>query len=168
MKTNISHSLEETQKIATEWLMEVSDRCVKSDEALIVGLSGHLGAGKTAFVKCVAKELGVDGEVTSPTFVLMKIYESGHLSDNDLAVSSIGKRSGDRLDGKKWRRLVHIDAYRLEGEQELQALDFERIVSDPYNLVMIEWPENVGMGRSRFTEFLQFEIVDGNHIITSN
>jgi tRNA threonylcarbamoyladenosine biosynthesis protein TsaE len=94
----------------------------ETDEAFVVGLSGHLGAGKTAFTKEIARIMGVKQEITSPTFVIMKIYETQN---------------------ERWPRLIHIDAYRLERGEELQAIDFERLVSDKRNLILIEWPENV-------------------------
>lgn len=127
----ISKSLNDTAEIAKEWLAEVRPRGPTS--AYVVGLSGHLGAGKTAFVKCLAKDLGIN-EVTSPTFVIMKIY------DIDMTVAQ--KTFGSNF---PWSRLVHIDAYRLERQEELEALDFESVVSDPHNLVLVEWPENVGI-----------------------
>ena len=113
--------------------------------AAVIGLSGHLGAGKTAFVKAVARELGVAGEVTSPTFVIMKIYETEH---------------------QVFKRLVHIDAYRLERRADLEALRFEEIVSDPNSLVMIEWPENAELAKKYVDGFLRFEVRDGAHCIT--
>ena len=130
MKKTVSHSLEETQQIANSWLAEISNAYSGLDEALVVGLSGHLGAGKTAFVKALAKSLGIKEDVTSPTFVIMKIY--------DIAPQV---RPGGT--GIPWKRLVHIDAYRLERPEELEALRFEDVVADRNNLVMVEWPENV-------------------------
>lgn len=91
----------------------------RSDAATVVTLSGDLGAGKTAFVKGVAKALGVTEHVTSPTFVIMKIYP---------------------IEGA-FKRLVHIDAYRLKGEHHLKVLGWEEICADPANLIFIEWPE---------------------------
>jgi tRNA threonylcarbamoyladenosine biosynthesis protein TsaE len=126
MKKLTSHSLEETQKIARDWLKEISE-LMHQKGALIVGLSGHLGAGKTAFVKAVAKELGIREEITSPTFVIMKIYPL------------------DPPFNTKFQRLIHIDAYRLEKAQELEALGFERLAAGEDNLIMVEWPENVGL-----------------------
>lgn len=145
MKAFSSSSLEETAKIASDWLSDISKKYSTPDEALIVGLSGHLGAGKTAFVKAVAKELGVEETVTSPTFVLMKIYET----KNDL-----------------FKRLVHIDVYRLERAEELEALTFEAIATDKNNLVMLEWPENVGMNEFKLAAHLKFEIKEGKHTIS--
>ena len=91
--------------------------------ATLVTLSGELGAGKTAFTKAVARALGVDETVTSPTFVLEKIY----------ALS----------DGKHFDRLVHIDAYRLETGADLAPLGFDELMRDSGNLVLLEWPEQV-------------------------
>jgi tRNA threonylcarbamoyladenosine biosynthesis protein TsaE len=95
-----------------------------SDGATLVTLSGELGAGKTAFSKAVAKTLGVEEVVTSPTFVLEKIYLLGS-------------------EASKFRRLVHIDAYRLESGGDLAALGFDELVQDAGNLILLEWPEMV-------------------------
>lgn len=134
MKTLISHSLEETQNIAIAWLKELVIRQNNLDKAVVVGLSGHLGAGKTAFVKLIAKELGVVGTVTSPTFVIMKIYPT-NLSSSIL----------NNIEGRKFERLVHIDAYRLEKAGELEVLNLHKLIEDKNNLIMVEWPENVGL-----------------------
>jgi len=144
MKHFESHSLEETAKVAADWLAEVSKEYAESDEALTVGLSGHLGAGKTAFVKAVAVAMGVKETVTSPTFVIMKMYET----KND-----------------RWPRLVHIDAYRLEKRQELEALRFEDLVADKNDLIMIEWPENVGLQEFSKLAHIKFEIQDKAYTI---
>ena len=127
MKTYTLSSLEDTQVRAKEWLIDISSTYAHVDEALVVGLSGHLGAGKTAFSKIIASLLGVTDTVTSPTFVLMKLYDI------------------DPTLNYPWKRLVHIDAYRLERREELEALNFEQLVADVNNLILIEWPENVGL-----------------------
>ncbi len=119
MKTFVSHSLEETQNFAKEWLASLPNDL---DEALVVGLYGNLGAGKTTFTQSVARELGITQPTTSPTFVIEKIYETKHAH---------------------FARLIHIDAYRLVNGKELQDLNFEELVSNKNNLILIEWPENV-------------------------
>ncbi len=93
-----------------------------SDRATILALSGDLGAGKTSFAQGIAKALGVTESVTSPTFVLEKIY---------------------KLENQKFERLIHIDAYRLQDAHELGALGWDEITKEPQNLILIEWPENV-------------------------
>ena len=92
-------------------------------EAVLVTLSGELGAGKTSFVKAVAKELGISEIVNSPTFVIEKVYPLP---------------AGDRF-----KRLVHLDAYRLEHSEELAPLGLSEILQDAGNLVLLEWPERV-------------------------
>lgn len=94
----------------------------KDTGATLVTLSGELGAGKTAFTKAIAWALGVEEIVTSPTFVLEKIYV---------------------LEEQSFRRLIHIDAYRLEKGSELVALGFDELMRDAGNLILLEWPENV-------------------------
>ena len=141
-----SSSLEQTSQIARDWLRLISEKEIAvrretpeseiesgaSVEATITGLSGDLGAGKTAFVKCVAKELGIKEVVTSPTFVIMKIYQ----------IDLVGMKNIPVIDFP-WKQLIHIDAYRLERGEELEALKFSELVKDRDNLILIEWPENV-------------------------
>ncbi len=90
--------------------------------ATVVGLSGDLGAGKTTLVQSVATVLGVQERVVSPTFVIAKFYETTH---------------------SQWKKLIHIDAYRIEDTKELEILGWDTIVQEPQTLVVIEWPEIV-------------------------
>jgi tRNA threonylcarbamoyladenosine biosynthesis protein TsaE len=91
--------------------------------ATLITLSGELGAGKTTFAQAIARALGVEGPVTSPTFVIEKIY--------------------GLPEGKRFERLVHIDAYRLSAMAELNAIGFGTMMSSPGNLILLEWPERV-------------------------
>ncbi len=117
----ITQSLEETQVFAKSYL----DALIPSqDSATVICLHGNLGSGKTALTQAFARELGIQDAITSPTFVIEKFYEI------DSARSP-------------FKRLIHIDAYRLSSGRELQVLDFEKIVENPNNLIVIEWPENV-------------------------
>lgn len=86
--------------------------------ALVVGLLGELGAGKTTFVQYVAHELGVVEAVTSPTFVIQKSY-----------------RTADPT----FHTLVHMDAYRIEHLEELNALKWKDLLQQRHTLVLIEW-----------------------------
>ena len=119
MKNIKVDSLEKLSSIASEWLASLSPN---DSGATVVGLYGNLGAGKTAFAQMVAKVLGVEEFVTSPSYVIEKIYDTKH---------------------PIFIRFVHIDAYRLDKASELQDLDFELLVENKNNLILIEWPENV-------------------------
>jgi tRNA threonylcarbamoyladenosine biosynthesis protein TsaE len=108
-----------------------------SHNASIVALSGELGAGKTTFTQAMARELGVEGPVTSPTFVLEKIYKTSK---------------------GPFKHLIHIDCYRLSSADELRRLGFDDLAADPGNLILIEWPERVaGLFTPTFT--LKFEVI---------
>jgi tRNA threonylcarbamoyladenosine biosynthesis protein TsaE len=93
----------------------------QKEGATLVTLSGELGAGKTAFTKAAGRALGIEHEMTSPTFVIMKQYP---------------------LQGA-FHTLVHIDAYRLQSGADLAPLRFDTVLADPGALVMLEWPERV-------------------------
>lgn len=91
------------------------------ENAHVVGLRGDLGAGKTTFVQHVARALGVKESVTSPTFVVAQAYETTH---------------------PVFTRLVHMDAYRLEGEEK-DTIGFSEYFKDPHTLLLVEWPEKL-------------------------
>src|SRR3989338_3529631 len=94
----------------------------RTSSAVVLGLHGDLGAGKTTFVQMLADQLGVQESVTSPTFVIMKKYQTKD---------------------QRFSTLVHIDAYRLESAEELEVLDFSSELSDEKNIICIEWAEKV-------------------------
>ncbi len=103
----------------------------EKDSATLVTLSGDLGSGKTTFVQEFARKLGINDVVQSPTYVLMKSYPF----------------EGDRTSfgrPRRYNRLVHIDAYRLETPEEFKTLRPEEFLNDPKALVLIEWPEKAG------------------------
>lgn len=93
-----------------------------ADHATVVTLSGELGAGKTTFARGVLRHFGVEESVTSPTFVIMKIYTP---------------RTGP------FKRIVHMDSYRLKGKHHLAILGWHEMLADPKTLILMEWPEMV-------------------------
>ena len=116
----ISKSLVDTEEIAKNFVEKLSFGV--HENACVVGLYGDLGSGKTTFTKAVAKILGAKENITSPTFVIEKIYPILH---------------------SFFTKLVHIDAYRLESPEELKKLSWNETLANPKNLILIEWPENV-------------------------
>lgn len=107
--------------------------------ATVLGLVGDLGSGKTTFTQGVAEALGVRGAVTSPTFVIEKVYD---------------------LEGGPWGQLIHIDTYRLERADELLTLGWERIIKPPENLVLVEWADRVGELLPASARKLYFKFID--------
>jgi len=106
----------------------------------IIGLIGDLGAGKTSFTKGIANALGVKNIITSPTFVIMKVYE-----------------------GRK--KLVHIDAYRLTGYNDLRAIGLEDHLNNN-TIIVIEWADKLKEELPFTIKNITFEITDDSRIIS--
>ncbi len=123
----ISHSLKETSDIVAAHFLPLLHG--QRDSALVVGLYGDLGSGKTAFTQVVAQILGIREIVTSPTFVIEKIYTIEKEISKEIPTG--------------FTHLIHIDAYRLDRSEELISLGWKDITSNPTNLILIEWPERV-------------------------
>ena len=119
---SIARSTEEMEAHAAVFIKNITENTKRRTEAVVIGLYGELGSGKTTFVKGIAKAYGLTQTVTSPTFVIEKIY---------------------KIDNKRFNYLIHIDAYRLESGDELLTLGWDKILSDLKNIIFIEWPENV-------------------------
>jgi tRNA threonylcarbamoyladenosine biosynthesis protein TsaE len=86
-------------------------------------IEGDLGAGKTTFVQGLASGLGIDDQVASPTFTLMRIYECGSTAN-----------------GRGIARLLHADLYRLEHLREVVDLGLPELLDDAA-VAVVEWGE---------------------------
>lgn len=105
-----THSAEATEQLARDFAAIVP-------EDTVLAFHGDLGAGKTTFIRGMARGWGIDEPVTSPTFNLYTLYE--------------GKR-----------QLIHLDAYRLESGADLDALMIDDFIKPPWCLA-VEWPERI-------------------------
>lgn len=150
MKTVITKSGREMEqeagRLAEQFLRALPE---KRKRATVVALEGELGAGKTTFTRGWLRELGVKRKINSPTFVLMKRYGL------DTSKQSLGTRAGIK-------NVYHLDAYRLRDSEDLEQLNFKEILSDPENLVLVEWPERVRDVVPRRAKKIKFEHLEGD------
>ena len=102
-----------------------------------LALHGDMGVGKTTFVQGLAHGLSVHEQVTSPTFAIYSVYQGAT------------------------RRLVHLDAYRLDNEAQLEPLLLEEFLISPFCLA-VEWPEKTGAWLPKDAWHLTLSIVDGD------
>lgn len=102
----------------------------------VLALIGELGAGKTVFVKGLAKELGIKDIVSSPTFLLMRCYKIKN------SPSSVEEGEGGGV-VKKIKTFCHIDAYRLDSANELIDIGVLEHLSKPDTITVIEWADKV-------------------------
>jgi tRNA threonylcarbamoyladenosine biosynthesis protein TsaE len=108
----------------TEALGEQFGRAAK--HSWVIALSGDLGAGKTQFVKGLARGLGISARVHSPTFTLVAEYTGGRLT------------------------LFHLDLYRLETPEEIRGAGIEEFLN-PDGVAVIEWAERLEGDRRLLT-----------------
>ncbi len=108
MKTFLSKTREQTEAFATEYA-----KTLKSGDVVL--LDGEMGAGKTVFAKGVAKGLGVEEEVTRPTYGYMNDYDG---------------------------RLFHYDCYRIESVEQAERLGLADYF-DMGGICLIEWSQNI-------------------------
>ncbi|MDR1388763.1 MAG: tRNA (adenosine(37)-N6)-threonylcarbamoyltransferase complex ATPase subunit type 1 TsaE [Treponema sp.] len=100
----------------------------------VVALSGGLGAGKTIFAKGMAKGLGIEEEVTSPTYTIVSTYEGRHI-------------------------LNHIDAYRVPDERDFYETGGRDIIGEK-GISVIEWPEHIRSALPSSTLWVVITILD--------
>lgn len=129
MKEIITRSPEETEKFAEAFAKEL----LPGD---VIAFEGGMGAGKTAFVRGLARGLGVHGEVSSPTFALVHEYPGS-------------------------TPLFHFDMYRVVGMDDLYSTGFFDYL-DRDGILAVEWSENIkdALEHSAITIFI--EILDEN------
>lgn len=131
------NSVEETWALARQFATELKPGDV-------VCLEGDLGAGKTTFTQGLAAALGVAGRVTSPTFCLVQEH----------------RRVGRWESGRVALLLVHMDLYRLRGEDDVLAIGWEDYLAEGAILV-VEWPERAGSLIPPTAKHVVFTHLDG-------
>lgn len=107
----ISHSPAETEALGEKFGRA-------AQKGLVIALSGELGAGKTQFVKGLARGLGIPSRVHSPTFTVVNEYTGGRL------------------------KLFHLDLYRLETREQILSAGIEEFLQ-PDGVSVIEWAEKI-------------------------
>ena len=124
----ISHSPTETLEFGRQLAAELQPGAV-------LALTGELGAGKTCLVKGIARGLGVEQEVTSPTFTLIHEYRGGRLP------------------------LYHVDLYRLDSIEQAVGIGIEEYLPGD-GVTVIEWAEKIESLLPPATKWLRLSLVN--------
>jgi tRNA threonylcarbamoyladenosine biosynthesis protein TsaE len=88
---------------------------------------GDLGAGKTTFIQGLAKGLGIEKRIISPTFIIMRHYALKPKTENI-----------------KLKNFYHVDLYRTQSKHDLLGIGLDQIIQDENNIVALEWSEKMG------------------------
>lgn len=126
MPVVVSHNPAETEALGEQF-----GRAAQS--GWVLALSGELGAGKTQFVKGLARGLGISGRVHSPTFTLVNEYAGGRL------------------------KLFHLDLYRLETHAQVESAGIGEFLR-PDGVSVIEWAERIPDAEFRMTNLKRVKI----------
>lgn len=109
--------------------------------AIVLGLQGNLGGGKTTFLQGFARGLGIKDKILSPTFVILKRFQ---------------------VPGFRFNDFYHIDCYRLKDEKDILELGFKDIIKDARNIVAIEWPEKIRKALPKGVILIKFKFIGEN------
>ena len=141
-KTKLN-SLVDLDAYGIELLAEIQLK--PSDKAVVIALSGDLGTGKTTLVQTIARDLGITEIVTSPTFVIMKRFKI---------------RKNSCPNSCKFASFYHIDCYRIQKSKEILNLGFKEIISNPKNIVAIEWADRIKKIIPQKSIILKFKFIN--------
>lgn len=117
----LSYSTNQTKSLGKKLAQNILKLSLKK-KAIVIALKGELGSGKTTFLQGFAKGLGIRDKILSPTFVILKNFQ---------------------IPASDFQHFYHIDCYRIKKPEEILALGFKEIISDPKNIIAIEWAEKV-------------------------
>ena len=129
--TYITESSEETKLLAEKLTQQLNP-------GDFVAFYGNLGSGKTTFIQGLAKGLGIQRRITSPTFIILRHYkiEKG--------------------------LFYHIDLYRIETLKDLLGLGINEVLEDRTNIIAVEWAEKMGKLLPKKRLDINFEYIDEN------
>lgn len=140
-----TNSAKETQDFGKKLAKEIlalrrsAPQDKNNKRAIVFGLQGDLGYGKTTFLQGFAKGLGIKEKILSPSFVIIKRF---------------------KINIKHFKNFYHVDCYRLNNPKDIEELGFEEIISNPENIVAIEWSERIQKRLPKSTIIIKFDFVD--------
>ncbi len=139
MSIFLSKNTAKTQKIGEFLAKEILRAGAQKKKAIILGLIGDLGGGKTTFLQGFAKGLLIEEKVLSPTFVIMRKFAIRH---------------------NEFKNFYHFDCYRIQKPKEILELGWKEIINNPKNIVAVEWSDRIFRILPKDTLLLGFDFID--------
>ncbi len=136
----ITNNSSQTKELGGKLTERISKEKLKK-KAVIFGLIGDLGGGKTTFLQGFAKKLGIKEKILSPTFVIMKRFQ---------------------ILGSKFQFFYHVDCYRIKKPKEILKLGFKKLIQHPNNIVALEWAERVKKVLPKDVVWIKFKFLGEN------
>lgn len=142
---------QQTKKLAENLARQILAGGQKNRAAVLL-LQGELGAGKTTFLQGFAKGLRVKEKILSSTFILIKKFPITRSQSKSIPQTQ-------RPLSLWYRWFYHVDCYRLQKANEILDLGFKKIISNPENIVAVEWPEKVKKISPKDAISVKFKVV---------
>ena len=130
--------MEFISKSARDTMAFAENFAKKLEKGSVLAFSGDLGAGKTCFTHGLCSGINYRGEVTSPTFAIVNVYEGGRLP------------------------LYHFDMYRVFGWEDLETTGYFDYLDRADGITVIEWSENIENALPDNTIFINIEKLGDN------
>lgn len=136
----ITNSPLQTKKLAYFLAKKTLERPL-TKKAFILALEGELGGGKTTFLQGFGKGLRIREKILSPSFIIMRKFP---------------------ISNSQFLNFYHIDCYRIQKPKEILALGFKEIISNPKNIVAIEWAGRIKKIIPKKTLWIKFKFINEN------
>lgn len=137
-KEYLSTSSSQTQALGQQMAKEILKSPLQKG-AMVIGLKGDLGGGKTTFLKGFARGLGLKKKILSPTFIIMRRFT---------------------ISNSRFKNFYHIDCYRIKKPKEILDLGFQEIITDPQNIVCVEWADRIQKIMPKRAILIKFKFVN--------
>lgn len=139
-KVYITNDPSQTKKMGEILAKEIL-KTKQQESAFVLGLEGDLGGGKTTFLQGFARGLGIKEKILSPTFIIMRKFQ---------------------IPKSRFKNLYHIDCYRIKKTKEILELGFKKVISQPQNIITIEWADRIRKILPKYILILKFKFIKKN------
>ena len=144
MSIFLSQNAAKTKRIGENLARKILQNKSGRKKALVLGLIGDLGGGKTTFLQGFAKGFGIRERILSPTFVIMKKFQLFNCPIVQLL------------------NFYHIDCYRIQKPKEILALGWKEIINNPQNIIAVEWADKIKRHLPKDKIMITFEVIGKN------
>lgn len=135
--TNKKKETIETGKALAKEILKITPQ----KKAFLICLKGDLGGGKTTFIQGFTKGLGIREKILSPTFIIFRKF---------------------KIKKSKYEEFYHFDCYRIKKPKEILMLNFKEIISNPKNIVAVEWADRIKKILPKNVLWIEFKFLNLN------
>ena len=111
----------------TQIILDYISKNSRLEGGMLLAFVGPLGSGKTTLIQSLGRAMGIEEQITSPTFLIRRDY-----------IIPQNNPYKDMFDN-----LIHIDLYRECDDPTLRLIEFDKLIDDPKNIICVEWFDRI-------------------------